>query len=87
MSDRQFRDFCVAYDPHMSGSISYTQFNNQVGELIQPTNHGLVVRRLGKHKKRPRNAAVTAAGGAHDLPCARSAQLPVTLSARVLWPQ
>ena len=30
LSDRQFREFCVAYDPHGTGAISYTQFNNRV---------------------------------------------------------
>ena len=50
LTDADFREFVATYDKDNDGSISYAEFNKQVGSLLHPSESGqLVVRQSFKY--------------------------------------
>jgi len=50
LTDSDFREFVSTYDKDNDGSISYSEFNRQVGSLLHPSENGqLVVRQSFKY--------------------------------------
>lgn len=59
MKDTEFKELADQYDTDKSGFISYTEFNNKVGELLHPSQHGLMMRPGGSHKHTGGHGAYT----------------------------